>query len=201
MFCGRLAWDMIMWVVPFICGFSSSSVLPQGDLCSTICWQTDLFPAPSTSAPVASGDSVALSTVASGALNSLCNQITVTVAHMLHSPYQLSSLRFEQRTLSLQFPVQLLFPTLFPAQQWLLPAHFLPIQVHCCLAQSITVLIMASHVSSGSLDSKRFCVMQQGICGRPGSCTHSGKTGDIKLLAASLWNWLTYQPSISVQLT
>lgn len=83
MFCGRLAWDMIMWIVPFICGFSSSSVLPQGDLCSTICWQTDLFPAPSTSAPVASGDSVALSTVASGALNSLRNQITVTVAHML----------------------------------------------------------------------------------------------------------------------
>lgn len=74
---------MIMWVVPFICGFSSSSVWPQGDLCSTVCWQTDLFPAPSTSAPVASGDSVALSTVASGALNSLRNQITVTVAHML----------------------------------------------------------------------------------------------------------------------
>ena len=40
----------------------------------------DLFPTPSTSAPPSSGDSVAVSTVASGTLNSLPNKIAVAVA-------------------------------------------------------------------------------------------------------------------------
>ena len=43
----------------------------------------DLFLAPSTSAPPSSGDSVAVSTVASGTLNSLPNEIAVAVAQAL----------------------------------------------------------------------------------------------------------------------
>ena len=43
----------------------------------------DLFLAPSTSAPPSSGDSVAVSTVASGTSNSLPNEIAVAVAQAL----------------------------------------------------------------------------------------------------------------------
>ena len=43
----------------------------------------DLFPAPSTLAPPSSGDSVAISTVASGASHSLPNEIVVTAAQAL----------------------------------------------------------------------------------------------------------------------
>ena len=43
----------------------------------------DLFPAPSTSAPPSSGNSMAISTIASGTLNSLPNKIAVAVAQAL----------------------------------------------------------------------------------------------------------------------
>lgn len=59
----------------------------------------DLFPAPSTSAPP-SGDSVAILTVPSGALNLLSNEIAVTVAHVLHQslPTFVAAFRAENLT-------------------------------------------------------------------------------------------------------
>lgn len=75
-----------MCVGLFIHGFSGFSVCPLCNLHSTTCrWAC--FQLPSMSAPPSSGDSVAILTVAWGALNSLSNEIAVTVAHALQQSF------------------------------------------------------------------------------------------------------------------
>ena len=91
----------------------------------------DHFPAPSTLAPPSSGDSVAVSTVASGTLNSLPNKIAVAVAQALQQSLPTFIAAFRVENLAAPFSSAALpqFPALFPARPWLLLAHFPPPQV------------------------------------------------------------------------
>ena len=65
----------------FVPGFEFLSMPTTQPMFNSL--SADLFPAPSTSASPSSGDSVAVSTVASGTSNSLSNEIVVAVAQAL----------------------------------------------------------------------------------------------------------------------
>ena len=69
----------------------------------------DLLPAPSMSAPPFSGDSVAISAVASGPSTLFSNKIAVSVAHALHQSIPSFVAAFRAENLTARFPAWL-FP-------------------------------------------------------------------------------------------
>ena len=128
-----------------------------------------------------------------------------------NSPCHPSSLRFARRISLPRFPVRpfplfpALFPVLFPARPWLLPARFPPLQVHLYAEVAVICDYVSRHFlhpwlllgPPGSFDlssdygvacyqlffawRKFGSVRRQGVCGWPGSRSHPGKIGEKKI--------------------
>lgn len=140
-----VAWPICSWFFP---SFQWSTLRSTSN--SLLAGLLPLF---SKSTPPSSGDSVAVTTASSGALNSLPNKITVTVAHAL----QHSLLTFVS--------------TLRADNHASLVSSAAPLPPSVLSLVSSTAMVWPH------------CATRQGICGRPRSCALSCEIGEKLLAA------------------
>ena len=160
----------------------------------------DLFPAPYTLAPPSSGDSVAVSTVASGTSNSLPDEIAVAVAQALQQSLPTFVAAFRAENLAAPFSSAALPPVssvisslamvapsslssvtgtlrLLPFVSTFPAISSTPGSCSACLVDRSSNYGITAH-QLFFVRRKFDSVMRQGVCGWPRSRTNSGETGE-----------------------